>query len=114
MKNYLKISLVPIISILALSIIFSAVNLFNMTIHPMVYIVLSIVIFFIYGYLISKFSTERGYIKAIIACFLYILAFFLLSLIFKYQLSLYMIIYYLILIISSALGAMASNLKKNS
>ena len=114
MKKYLKISLVPLVSILVLTIIFSLINLFNVSIFPLLYLLLTIAIFFIYGYMIADVSMERGYTKGLLCGALYSAIFFLLSLIFKTGLSLYMIIFYLLIIISSSLGAMASNLKKNS
>ena len=114
LKKYLKISLVPLVSILVLTIIFSLINLFNVSIFPLLYLLLTIAIFFIYGYMIADVSMERGYTKGLLCGTLYSAIFFLLSLIFKTGLSLYMVIFYLLIIISSSLGAMASNLKKNS
>ena len=114
LKKYLRISLVPLVSILVLTIIFSLINLFNVSIFPLLYLLLTIAIFFIYGYMIADVSMERGYTKGLLCGTLYSVVFFLLSLIFKTGLSLYMIIFYLLIIISSSLGAMASNLKKNS
>ena len=79
MKKYIYINLIPISSILVISIILSLFNLLNIGIHPMIYIVLMILIMYIYGYLISKNSNERGYIKGLLAGFLYSLFFLIFS-----------------------------------
>ena len=83
MKKYIYINLIPISSILVISIILSLFNLLNVGVHPMIYIILMILIMYIYGYLTSKNSNERGYIKGLLAGFLYSLFFFLLTLIFN-------------------------------
>lgn len=114
MKKYLRISLIPLISIIFFTLLFSLINIFNIEIHPIIYILIMILTMFIYGYLISNVSLEKGYLKALLLGSGYVLLMFLLSLLFKYHLSLYMIIYYLILIISSALGGFAANLKKDN
>lgn len=112
MKKYLKIVLVPTISILTIPFIFSLANLFKISIHPLVYLIITILIMFITGILTGLICEEKAYLKGIALGTIICLVMFLLSFIFRSNHSLYILIYYLIIIASTTLGAMIGVNKK--
>ena len=111
MKKIIKLSLIPLISIIILSILFSIINLFMISIPKIIYLISTIIIFIISGYLLGKEYTNKVYLKGLLLGISYSILFILTSIItFKYNnLEL---IYYLIIVSSSTFGSMYSNIKK--
>ena len=106
MKKYLKIILVPTISIFLLPLLFTIFNLFKVEVSPIIFLLSIIIIVFITGILTGLICEEKAYLKglavgAIISTIMLILSFIL-----KSSYSPFIFIYYLIIIITCAFGAM--------
>lgn len=112
MKKYLKIILIPTISLLVAPFIYSLINLFKLEIPPFIYLITSFIITFITGIFLGLITEEKAYLKGLGIGFIIVLTMFALSLIFKADHSLFNIIYYLIIIASTTLGAMIGVNKK--
>lgn len=113
MKKYINIALVPLISILTCSIIFSIINLFEISIHPAIYLIIMILISLTIGYLTGMKCKDKGYLKGLIVGGIFIAIMFLISIIITRDIKIYTLLYYLIILISTTLAAMIGVNKKN-
>lgn len=113
MKKYINIALIPLISILTSSIIFSIINLFEIAIHPAFYLIIMIITSLIIGYLTGLKCKDKGYLKGLIVGGIFIVFLFLISIIITRNIKIYTILYYLIIITSTTLAAMIGVNKKN-
>lgn len=109
--NYFKSVLIPIISIIIMSIFLSISNLLGFKTNKIVILICMIIIMFTSGLYYTKNITKKKYLHGLLFGIITSLLFFLFSLLFKTNYQFNLLIYYLVLIISSTLGAMFSSLK---
>ena len=109
--NYFKSVLIPIISIIIMSIFLSISNLLGFKTNKIVILICMIIIMFTSGLSYTKNITKKKYLHGLLFGIITSLLFFLFSLLFKPNYQFNLLIYYLVLIISSTLGAMFSSLK---
>ena len=112
MKKYIIFTSIPLISILSLSIIFSIINLFEISIHPSIYLISIILISLTLGYFIGINIKDKGYLKGLIAGSIFILILFLISIIITRNIKIYTLLYYIIIIICTTLSTMIGINKK--
>lgn len=113
MKKYLKISLVPIISILFLSIIFSILNLFYIDIPKLIYLLSMIAIMMFTGYQIGINTQKKAYKQGLLSSIIIVLLLLILTLIFNNNITINNVIYYLIIMFTTTLGSIIGINKKN-
>lgn len=113
MKKYINIALVPLISILTCSIVFSIINLFEISVHPSLYLISMILISLTIGYLTGVKCKDKGYLKGLMAAGIFIVVIFLISIIITREIKIYTILYYLIILTSTTLAAMIGVNKKS-
>lgn len=111
MNKYLKTILIPIISIISTSILLSILNLLKIDIPRIIYLILIIIITFITGIIISKKYPTKSFIKSILFSLNLITIFTLLSFIIDKQLTIYNLIYNLIIVLSTTLGSIITKIK---
>lgn len=109
--NYFKSFLIPIISILIMSIFLSISNLLGFKTNKIIILICMIIVMFISGLYYTKNITKKKYLHGLLYGTITCILLFLLSLLFKSNYQYNLVIYYLVLIISSTLGAMLSSLK---
>ncbi len=112
MKKYIKIASIPLISILVLSILFSIINLFEISIHPSIYLICIILISLTLGYFIGLNIKDKGYLKGLMAGGIFVLILFLISIIITRDIKIYTLLYYLIIITCTTLSTMIGINKK--
>lgn len=113
MKKYLKISLVPIISILFLSIIFSILNLFYIDIPKLIYLLSMIAIMMFTGYQIGINTQKKAYKQGLLSSIIIVLLLLILTLIFNNKITINNVIYCLIIMFTTTLGSIIGINKKN-
>ena len=104
-KLYLKVMIIPILSIIIIPLFFSIFNILGLELNKIVLIVISSILLLITGYLIGIHTVKKGFINGLIVGLCFVIFILLLSLIFKSPINTSSFIYYLILIISSILGS---------
>ncbi len=101
---------------LALSLVFISTlyyfNLVNENIYKVFKIIILIVNIFISGFILGRKASSKGYFEGIKLGLLIIVLFLIMSLLGMGSLKLSIIVYYLIILISSILGSMLGILKK--
>ena len=105
--NYLKSFLyffIPFIILLFITTLLYYFNLINNNVIKYLKIITLILSTFIGGFNIGKLSNSKGYIKGIILGLIIVFIFFIVSL-FTKSFKVTLIIYYLIIIITTALGS---------
>ena len=105
--NYLKSFLyffIPFIILLFITTLLYYFNLINNNVIKYLKIITLILSTFIGGFKIGKLSNSKGYIKGIILGLIIVFIFFIVSL-FTKSFKVTLIIYYLIIIITTALGS---------
>lgn len=112
LKKYLKISLVPIISILFLSIIFSILNLFYIDIPKLIYLLSMIAIMMFTGYQIGINTQKKAYRQGLLSSFVIVIILLILTLIFNTKITINNIIYYFIIMFTTTLGSIIGINKK--
>ena len=106
--NYLKSFLyffIPFITLLFIITILYYFNIINNNTMKYLKIIVVILSTFLGGFKIGKLSTNKGYLNGIILSLIIIFIFFMIS-IFTKSLKINLLIYYLIIIIITTLGAM--------
>lgn len=112
MKKYGYVILTPIVGILSISIIFTIINLFNIKIPDIYYLICSIIIMLVTGFNFGRIIKENGLYKGLLFGLSISLIMFLLSLLIGTKLSIYMLIYYVIVTLSVSFGSMIGVNKK--
>lgn len=112
MKKYIIIASIPLISIITLSIIFSIINLFEISIHPSIYLISIILISLTIGYIIGINIKDKGYLKGLLAGGIFISILLLTSIIITRDIKIYTLLYYLIIVASTTLSTMIGINKK--
>lgn len=109
MKKYLKsvsYSLILIIVLILFITILNYIGLIYGIALNSIKLIVPIIAMFIGGIIIGKSSIQKGWLNGIKIGFIVVFIFFVLSLITKYKIDIKMLLYYLIIIISSILGSM--------
>lgn len=113
MKKYLYFALVPVATIILTSIIFSILNLFKISIHPSLYLIIMILLSLTLGYLTGINCKDKGYLKGLICGAIFIAIMFLISIIITRDIKIFTLLYYLIILTSTTLASMIGVNKKN-
>lgn len=109
MKKYLKsvsYSLILIIVLILFITILNYIGLIYGIALNSIKLIVPIIAMFIGGIIIGKSSIQKGWLNGIKIGLIVVFIFFVLSLITKYKIDIKMLLYYLIIIISSILGSM--------
>lgn len=117
--NYLKSLLFVVVPFIVFSIIISLLYYFNIlgdTIYSIFKIIVPSVSLFVGGVYLGKHSKENGWLEGLKLGGGFVLLFFLISILFLNSFSFKGIIYYIIILFSSMLGAMFGirNVEKES
>ena len=117
-KKYLK-AYIYTFSILIISLIiitlFSYFNIFKPTLINILKLLTVVISMFIWSFIIGKNSIKKGYLEGLKYGLIFIVFILLINIIFIRYFSLKLIIYYLIILITSILGSMFGiNFKKSN
>ena len=111
-KKYLYLASSLILFNLLISMLYLFTNI-SYNVISSILLVYYLICFMILGFMIAKTSNKKGLIIGLITGFTSILVLFILGLLFHEQLSLKIIIYYLLVLLSIILGSIVSkNTKK--
>lgn len=113
MKKYLNVILVSIIFLLLTPLIFSLFNLFDIEVKKIFYLATIIIMSFITGIFLGLNTSNKAYLKGLALGIIMSLIMFLLSLILRSSFSIYTLVYYLIIIISTMMGSIVGITKKD-
>lgn len=106
--------LIIIISLLLINTLYYF-NIINNSVYKVLKIIPIIISIFINAYILGKNAEQKGYLEGLKLSIIIILVFFILTLITKQPIKLKVILYYLIISITSILGSMIGiNKKKDS
>lgn len=112
MKKYLKVVLVPLIFLIVFPLILSIINLFDVEIPKIIYLISVMIMTLITGIFLGLITSKKAYLKGIALGSSMSLLMFLLSIILKAKYSIYSLIYYLIIIVAATLGTIIGITKK--
>lgn len=117
LKKYLKAFIytfgIILISMIVITL-FSYFNILNVKLINVLKLIVIISSIFIGAFIIGKNSLKKGYLEGIKYGLMFIGIIFIINIIFIKELQLSLIIYYLIILVSSILGSMFGiNFKKN-
>lgn len=110
--KYIKILPIPLISIIIMSLTFSITNLLNYKTNNIIILIIMILVMLISGYILSNNITKKKYLHGLIFGIITTLILFIISIIYKPTYTYNTLIYYILLILSSMIGAMISTIKK--
>lgn len=113
MKKYLKIVLIPLIYFIVFPLILSIINLFDVEIPKIIYLISVMIVTLITGIFLGLITSKKAYLKGIAFGSSMSLLMFFLSLILRAQFSIYSLIYYLIIIVVATLGSIIGITKKD-
>lgn len=112
--KYLKILVIPLITILVLAAFLSIGNLIRIKTSRVTILIVMIICSFVSGLLLGKKTNKKGYLNGFILGLSIVLLLFLLSFLYKGSYNLNTIIYYLVIIFSSMFGAIIGVNKNNA
>jgi len=117
-KKYLKAYIYTFSIIIIATILITILNYFNIlngSVSDVIKLITNIIAMFIGSFILGKNSLKKGYLEGLKYGSLFILFIFLINIIFIRYLELKLIIYYLILLITTTLASMFGiNFKKNN
>ena len=117
-KKYLKAYIYTFSIIIIATILITILNYFNIlngSVSDVIKLITNIIAMFIGAFILGKNSLKKGYLEGLKYGSLFILFIFLINIIFIRYLELKLIVYYLILLITSTLASMFGiNFKKNN
>lgn len=111
MNKNIKEVIILVLIILLTPLLFAIFNLKEIEVSPIIYLLSMIIFCFLAGYLGAKSCKKKRYRYGLILGSSIVLTMFILTLLLHSPLNMMMIIYYLILIMSTMLGSML-NIKK--
>lgn len=117
LKLYIKNLLIPFILIVVGNLIITILSYFNLISIGLVSIfqmILMSIAFLIGGYKIAVKSSKKGYVDGLYFSLITILILFIINLIFIHNFSFRNIYFYIILIVTSIIGGMISNIKRSN
>ena len=115
LKLYIKNLLIPFILIIIGNLVITLLSYFNLINFGLVSIfqmILMSMVFLIGGYSMALKGPKKGYIDGLYFSLITIVILFIFNLIFIHNLSFKNIYYYIILMVSSMIGGMISNIKR--
>lgn len=110
--KYIKSLIIFLSSIVIIPIFLTIFNLFKISTNRIIIIIIGALLMFIIGLILGKKSESKGYLQGLLISVFSILILVLVSLIFRFQLNINTLIYYVILILASVTGAMLGINKK--
>lgn len=113
MKKYIRIVLVPLIFLLTAPLLLSIINLFDIEISKIIYLIGIIIMTIITGIFLGTITDKKAYLKGLVLGFCLSLFMFLASLILRSSFSIYTLVYYLIIIVSAMMGSIIGISKKD-
>ena len=114
LRSYLYTFSIIFISYILITL-FSYFNIFNTTIINVLKLFTIVISIFIGSFIIGKKSLKKGYLEGLKYSLIFVLLILIINIIFIRYFNIKLIIYYLIIIISSILGSMFGiNYKKNN
>ena len=111
--KYIKPLIIFMISLIIIPFILTILNLLKLETNKVFIIIITSILMFIIGIILGKKSNNRGYLKGLLFSSICILFMLFLALIFKFQININSLIYYIILIISTTFGSMLGINKKS-
>lgn len=110
--KYLKSMIVPIGILFILPLILGILNLFGVQTNKVVILIIMAIGTFISGFYLGRNSLKKGYLQGALLGVILSLVLFLFSLLFKNTYTASSLIYYIIIVISSMIGASLGIQKK--
>lgn len=110
--KYLKSMMVPLGIVLVLPLLLGIINLLGVQTSKVVILVIMAIDVFISGFYLGRNSLKKGYLQGALLGVILSLILFLFSLLFKNTYTASSLIYYIIIVISSMIGASLGIQKK--
>lgn len=110
--KYIKSLIIFLSSIVIIPIFLTIFNLFKLSTNRIMIIIIGSLLMFVIGLILGRNSISKGYLNGLLLSVISILILVLISLIFRFQLNINTLIYYVILILASVTGAMIGINKK--
>ena len=111
--NYIKSLIIFLSSIIVIPFLLTILNLLKLNTNKIIIIIIGAILMFVIGLITVKGSNNKGYLNGLLISVICIFIVTILSLIFRFQLNINSLIYYIILVISTIFGSMIGiNLKK--
>ncbi len=112
MKKYLSVILVPALFFILMPLIFSLINLFDIEIKKFFYLGSIILMTLVTSIILGLNTPNKAYLKGLILGSIMSAIMFLISLLLRSNISIYTIVYYLIIIVSTMMGSIIGITKK--
>lgn len=110
--KYIKSLIIFLSSIVIIPIFLTIFNLLKLKTNRIIIIIIGSLLMFIIGLILGKKTDKNGYLNGLLLSVITILILVLTSLIFKFNLNINSLIYYIILAISTVFGSMLGINKK--
>lgn len=110
--KYLKSIIIFISSIVIIPLIFTIFNLFGISTSKIFTIIVSAILMLIIGFITGRSSTSKGYLNGLLLSIICVLLLVIISLIFRFQININSLIYYVIMIFATVMGSMIGINKK--
>ena len=110
--KYLKSMIVPLGIVLVLPLLLGIINLLGVQTNKVVILIIMAIGTFISGFYVGRNSLKKGYLQGALLGTILSLILFLFSLLFKNTYTASSLIYYIIIVISSMIGASLGIQKK--
>lgn len=111
-KKYISSLLIFLSSLIIIPLFLTIFNLFKLQTNKIIIIIIGSILMFFMGFILGKKIQKNGYLNGLLLSVFSILILLILSLIFKYNLNINTLIYYVILVISTTFGSMIGINKK--
>ena len=111
--KYIRSLIIFLSSIILIPVFLTLFNLFNLSTSRVAIIIIGAVMMFVIGFITGKNSISKGYLNGLLISVISIFILIMLSLIFRFQLNINSLIYYIVLVISTTLGSMIGINKKS-
>ena len=111
--KYIKSLIIFLSSLIIIPAFLTIFNLFKLNTSRIAIIIIGALLMLIVGFITGKNSNSKGYLKGLLISVISITILLILSLLFRFQLNINSLIYYVVLVISTTLGSMIGINKKS-
>ena len=110
--KYIKTLIIFLSSIIIIPIFLTIFNLLKLDTNRIMIIIIGSILMFILGIIMGKKSVSKGYLNGLLLSVISILILLIISLIFRFNLNINTLIYYVILTLATIVGSMLGINKK--
>lgn len=111
--KYIKSLIIFLSSIVTIPVFLTIFNLFKLKTNRIMIIIIGAILMFIIGLILGRKSESKGYLNGLLLSVISLLILVLVSLIFRFPLNINTLIYYIILVLTTVVGAMLGINKKS-